>query len=80
MNDGYVVRTSDGEFTWYDFAQDTPTAIGHYLVCQRQPKGRPTRWVRYWNGTDWQDSKADRYGPILCWMNCPPVPSLLWRH
>lgn len=81
MNDGvYVVITSQGEFVWFDSEASLPKTSGHYLVCQRSVGGRPTRWVRYWNGTTWQDSKADRYGPVICWMHCPPVPSILWRH
>ncbi len=78
--DNYIVTTPHGEFVWFDAEIASPKVIGHYLVCQRNTSGRPTRWVRYWNGENWSDSKADRYGEIVCWMYCPPVPEAVWRH
>lgn len=71
------------DFYWREMIEFEPDVPGHYLVVQRHaasttsPRNRVRayRWVRYWDGTDWYDSKADKYGPIVYWMPMPSVPN-----
>jgi hypothetical protein len=58
---------------WNKFPEIKPTFYGDYLVIQ---KGGMVsyRWVRTWNLTEWTDSKEDRYGPIVGWMDLPILP------
>jgi hypothetical protein len=62
------------EFDWNDMNEYVPEYRGHYLVAQKKGRDRCYRFVRFWEGEDWVNSKADEYGPVIYWMKMKPVP------
>jgi hypothetical protein len=59
--------------TWID-ALTPPEKRGHYLVGQKTTDHKKYRWVRYWNGEDWGDIRAEKYGDVYCYTTMPTLP------
>ena len=56
---------------WID--HEDPTHRGHYLVQQENADRKKYRWVRYWDGQQWSNTKEEVYGPVVCWAHLPNV-------
>ncbi len=52
-----------------------PSKPGRYLVAQRNNENRKYRWIRYWTGEEWSNTKLDIYGEVYSWAELPPYPS-----
>jgi hypothetical protein len=57
-------------------ARYPPPATGHYLVAQENENHRRYMFVRYWNGSVWNNPNADKYGDIVAWAERPDWPTL----
>ncbi len=62
------------KYEWRDLDEESPEEPGRYLVVQHLSSRLRYRWVRYWDGADWVDSKEIKYGPITHWTELPPFP------
>ncbi len=51
-----------------------PDESGHYLVAQENEDHRKYRFVRYWNGSVWNNPNDHQYGQIIGWMELPEWP------
>jgi len=56
---------------WID--HEDPIHRGHYLVQQENADRKKYRWVRYWDGQQWSNTKEEVYGPVVCWAHLPNV-------
>lgn len=58
---------------WKDYPQEKPTKVGEYLVIQEATFGKEgrTKWVRFWDGTEFYDSRMHRYGAVIKWAEIP---------
>ena len=56
---------------WID--HEDPIHRGHYLVQQETTERKKYRWVRYWDGQQWSNTKEEVYGPVVCWAHLPNV-------
>lgn len=61
---------------WMHVDIQAPQYNGHYLVIQKSDAhgARIYRWVRFYKNGVWEKANADMYGPVLYWMDLPPLP------
>jgi hypothetical protein len=52
-----------------------PPREGHYLVAQENSDHRRYMFVRYWNGSEWNNPNEVKYGEVLAWMHRPSWPN-----
>ena len=58
---------------WKPYPQSKPSKVGEYLVIQEALHGKEgrTKWVRFWDGEEFYDSRMHRCGPVVKWADIP---------